>query len=291
MRALPLWLVAGCVPAASPTPTPTVCPQDRVGETTVLADGFESTEGVAFSPDGRLFVSAGDVVAEIQPDGSWQEVAPVPAGIGLAWWHDRLLVASSDAGADAALDAVWSVDVDAGTAEVLTALTGANFITVTPWDTLLVTDPGASGVLEVGDAAVSVWMEALESPNGTAFDADGGVLWSVTTFADPAPVWRIPVQDGAAGTPVQVASFGPGTASDGVAVGAGGDLYIAQNVAGRIDRVAADGQVSELTDEVPWAASAAFGVAPFEPCSMVVTSLFSDEVFLVRTAEPGLPPR
>lgn len=291
MRALPAsafaLLLLGCPaepPSEDPTPAPDPCADADVGATEVLATGFAGTEGLTFSPDGRLFVGDAGVIAEIFPDGTWAQIATVPASIGLTWRGDRLLVASSDDGAGGPLDGVWSVDVDAGTAEVIATPTGANFITVTPWGTLLLTDPNVDAVLELDGATESTWIADHTSPNGAAFTPEGDALWIATTYADVQPVWRVPVVDGAAGTPEEIAAFGAGDVGDGVALGRNESLYVTQNIGGRIDRVDPDGTVELLSDQTPWAASAAFGVGPdWDGCSLYVTSLFSGDVFRVQT--------
>jgi sugar lactone lactonase YvrE len=291
-RVLPLIAVlAACPPAGEvEEPPPDPCADSEVGATTVFATGFQGTEGLTFSNDGRLFVGDGDVIAEVQPDGTWEQVATVPGSIGQAWWGGRLMVASSDDGAGA--DGVYAVDVDSGDVQLFASVEGANFLTVSPWGTLIVTDPGLDRVLEVdGDGAVTPWIAELISPNGTAFTADGGALWIATTYATVQPVWRVPVVDGAAGTPVAVAEFGSGDVGDGVALGASGALYVGQNIGGRIDRVGPDGAVSTISRGTPWAASLAFGEGEgWDVCSVYVTSLFSSDVFRVVVGEVGVSP-
>jgi sugar lactone lactonase YvrE len=286
----PLWACSGEI-----LPTePDECAGSAPGRTHLLTDSFEGTEGLAFSPDGRLFVSEDHrVIAEVFPDGSWAEIAVVPGAIGLAWWGSELLVASSEAGEGSSGDAVFAVDVDSAAVRLIGGgLVGANFVTVTPWGTLLISDPSESGLLEMtADGEVSTWLADLPSPNGTALSPAGDMLWAVATYTDPAPVWQIPIGgDGAAGPSSEVAAFTSGTAPDGVAVGRSGDLYIAQNIAGSVDRVAEDGRVTELSPQTPWAASLAFGEGPdWDRCSLYVTSLFSGELYRVEAGELGLP--
>ncbi len=295
MRSLLLLsaLLVACPPVEPEPPVEDPCADSAPGTVHVLATGFSGTEGIAFSPDGRLFVSDGDDIAEVQPDGSWQVIAQVPDSIGLAWWGERLLVASSDSGLGDGQDGVFRVDVDTGAVALIgQGIPGANFVTVTPWDTLLVTDPGADGILEMtADGDVSPWSDQPISPNGTAFTPDDDILWAVTTFNNPAPAWRIAVEDGSAGAVEQVVDFPTATAPDGVAVGADGSLYIAQNVAGRVDRVLADGTVQEVADEVEWAASIAFGDGEgWDACSVYATSLFGPDLYRVEVGARGLPP-
>ena len=293
MNTRPL-LLALLLPACGPgVDEPLVDPcADAPTGVEVVATGFAGTEGIAFSPDGRMFVGDAGQVAEVQPDGTWSYLAAVPGSIGMAWWWDRLLVAASDSGLGDGLDGVYSVDVDTGEVTLLGAIPGANFVTVTPWDTLLVSDPGTDGLLEqTADGQSTAWEGTVTSPNGIGFTPDDHVLWAVTTFADPAPVWRIPVDGEAAGTPEIVHEYPPGNAPDGIAVGASGDLYIALNIAGQVDRVAADGTVTVVGEGVDWAASLAFGVGDdWDVCSVYATSLFGSDLYRVAVGELGLPP-
>lgn len=294
MRFALLLLLIGC-PAADDDDSalPDACAHSEPGRVQVLTTGFRGSEGLTFSDDGRLFVGDQDLVAEVFPDGTWAEVASVPTVIGLAWWNGSLMAASSDSGVGNGLDGVHRIDADTGDVELVgEGIPGANFLTVTPWDTLLVTDPRVDAIQELtADGEVTTWLPDLLSPNGTAFTADRTAVWSVTTYADPQPVWRTPVTEGSAGVPVEVASFGAGDVSDGVAVGQSGDLYIVQNIGGRIDRVSADGQVELVADGVPWGASIAFGEGPdWDGCALYATSLFGPEIFVIDVGEPGLAP-
>ena len=99
---LALSLLLGC-PSGEPEPDPT--PADpcedsmEQGAVRVFASGLTGgTEGITFSPDGRLFVSRGDAIEEVFPDGSHETLAMIPEQVGLAFWNDELIVASGDAG-------------------------------------------------------------------------------------------------------------------------------------------------------------------------------------------------
>lgn len=288
-------VLVGCVePEPEPEPTPDPCPDSQPGASHLLASGFQGTEGITFSPGGRMFVGDGDVLTEVQVDGSWEVVADVPGIIGLAWWGDRVIAASSDSGDGDGLDGVFSVDPASGDVERIgPALEGANFVTVTPWETLIVSDPQVDALFELtADGEVSTWLAGLESPNGTAFTEDGATLWVAATYANPAPIWRVPVADGVAGTPVSVVEFEAATVPDGVALGASGTLYVAQIIAGRVDLVRSDGSSDVLATDVGSPASLAFGEgAAWDRCSVYSTSLFSEELFRVEVGEVGLAPR
>ena len=290
---LPLVLLLAC-PEPDPGPEPEPCEDSVPGTVHVFADGFEGTEGISFSPDGRLFVTDTGMVHEIFPDGSWEQVADVPAAIGAAWWGDDLLVAAGDSGLGNDLDGVFRVDVDSGDVDLIgEGIEGANFVTVTPWGTLLVSDHEIPYLqqLQGGGGAAEPWVDAV-SPNGMAFTEAGDGLWYVSSFGDPQPAWYVPVDEGVAGEPESVHEFPIGTVPDGVAVGTSGALYIAQNIVGRIDKVTRDGTAEVVAEGVDWAASLAFGEgADWDECSIYATSLFGEVVYRVEVGETGLAPR
>jgi sugar lactone lactonase YvrE len=283
-----VWVLVGCGGSTLPSEdsaSPDVCGGSiSPGTVEILATGFSKTEGLAFSPDGRLFVSAGDLIAEIQPDGSWSEVVALEGGVGLAWWGDRLVAAGYPGG----VGSVVSIDVDQGTMDVLTdQIEAPNFPTVTPWGSLLVSD-ARSAIHELhGDGGVAVWLE-IPGPNGTVFTPAGDTLWAVNTWDDPAPVWQIDVEGNTAGVPREVHAYAGGNFPDGVALGASGDLYVSLNITGRISRVSAEGAETVVAEGVDWTASIAFGVGEgWDRCSVYSTSLFGPDVYRIGVGEPG----
>jgi sugar lactone lactonase YvrE len=287
---LPLVLLAGC-PTGEPDPVIDPCEGGaRFGSVSVLSTGFTSTEGLTFSPDGRLFVSAGDFIAEIETDGTWESTLDLQDSVGLAWRGTDLIVASSHDGDAGDSGGVYALPDGAGPETRLTdTIEGPNFVTVTPWGTLLVSDAGDSRIFEVDGDETTVWLDGITSPNGLAFSPDNDLLWIATTFANPAGIWTVPVTGGAAGPPTQIVEYEPGIVPDGLAIGASGDAYVALNLAGRVDRITAEGETSTIAGGVPAAASLAFGLGPFGACSLYVTSLFRSDVFEVGAEEPGLP--
>lgn len=285
---LGLMVLAGCGPKDIDRDDKTggVCATTPAeGTVMLLAEGFDQTEGIAFSDDGRLFVTAGDLIAEIQPDGTWSETVPWEGGVGLAWWNGRLAAAGRD-GADGV---VGLIDVDTGAVEILTRdIPTSNFLAVTPWDSLLVADADAR-IWEVGPTGMTApWLD-IAGPNGMAFTETGDALWVVNTWDNPAPAWRIELAGTTAGPLEVVHEWEIGNFPDGVALGQSGDLYTALNATGRISRLSPDGTERTVAEGVDWTASIAFGVGDrWDPCSVYSTSLFSDAVYRVAIGEPGL---
>ena len=298
-----MWLLA--CGGADKTPADTApagrCPADTLaaGTVEVFATGFETdgragTEGLTFGPDGRLYVGgssvgAGGFVAEVQPDGTWARLADVDVAVGLAWHRDRLLVATGDVGDGTG--GLVAVDPDAGTtAVVASGIDGANFPVVTPWGSVLVSSPGNWTIHEVTDGGVTLWSDAVPSPNGLAFAPDGATLYAANTYATPSTVAAVPVVDRAAGAPAVLATLPDGSTQDGVAMDADGNLYVVNNLPGTIARISPDGDVHTVAEGVDFGASLAFGEGPFDPCSLYVSSLFGPHVFRVGVGAPGAPP-
>lgn len=285
---------------------PVACAGDEAPRTvSVFATLSASSEGIAFSGDGRLFVASGDEILELSADGTARPFATVPRTVGLAWWGDALYVASGDDGSGApaaafcapgAHGAVWRVERD-GTARVFAApLAQPNFLAVTPWGTLLVSNDcrEESTIRELlADGTIRPWLEGIPSANGMAFDAEGATLFVVSTFVDEPPLWEVPVgRDGTPGAPIARFSLGAGSTPDGLALDGGGAIYVALNVAGEIARTDPAGPPSTFLTELPFVASLAFGEGEgFDPCSMYVTSLLGGELRRVRVGVPGLPLR
>ncbi len=258
-------------------------------------EGTTGTEGLVFSPSGRLFVGGaaylgGGFVAEVELDGSFEVLAPMVGSVGLAWWHDRVVVAVGEGGIDDDEGGIVLVEPDSGESEVLAAgIPGANVPVVTPWDTLLVSAPSGSTIWEVtAEGAGSPWAEGMVSPNGMVFDAAGTSLYVAQTYDDPNLFRRIQVlEDRSAGEVQELALFDTGATQDGVAIDANGDLYVVLNLPGQVVRITPDGETTVVAVGVDFGASMAFGTGEFDPCSLYVTSLFTDALFEVGTGVPG----
>lgn len=300
-KLVPLLMIA-CTGPASPEPLDIPsCDANspQAGTVEFFAHGFErgvvGTEGLSFSPDGRLFVGGAGYtgegfVAEIQPDGDWEILVDVPGSIGLTWWGDRLLVATPDVGDETA--GIIAVDPDARTTEVFArGLPGANFMAVTPWDTLLMSYPSGTELLEIEpDGSWSVWATDVPSPNGITFSLDGATAYVANTYSAPSTVAKIAVEDGEAVSVDVLATLPDGSTQDGVALDIDGSVYVVNNLPGTISRIRWDGEITELAQSVSYGASMAFGEGEFDPCSLYVTSLFSDRVFRVGAGIEGHVP-
>lgn len=267
----------------------------RVLSSALDVDGTAGSEGIVFSPDGRLFIggaaiSGGGFVAELDAAGTLTPIAEVPGSVGLEWWAGEVVVAVGAGGAAGDVGGVVMVDPDTGTTRVLSAeVPGANFPVLTPWGSLLVSSPDAGAVFEVqADGTTSTWVEGLVSPNGLVFSAAGDVLYVAQTYQTPSVFRAVAVDgSGAAGAVTPLATLEDGATQDGVAIDADGDVYVVLNLPGQVVRITPAGEATVVAEGVRFGASMRFGRGGFSPCSLFVSSLFSPDVFEVGVAVPG----
>ena len=250
------------------------------------------TEGITFDALGNLFVSAIDNAADDQllsvtTAGTFEVAAEAASILGLAS-DPRGIVAAGIATGELLL-----IDPETGVVNTIASGLGSpNFVLVTPWDTILVSDdtPGEDTIDEVtwnGD--VSTWVAGVPTPNGMVLSLDQRTLYVATTFEEPG-LWRVPVaQDGQPGTPDKWVSFDVGTTPDGVAIDSEGNVYVALNLAAQIARVDPDGNVTIVAEGVDTVASLAFGQGEFDPCSIYATSLFGTQLWRIGIGGTGSP--
>jgi sugar lactone lactonase YvrE len=302
--ALFLATISACSTPVEEPETPPSCPADSRPEgdvftfATGLEDaGTEGSEGLTFSPEGQLFVggvayTGGGFLAEVSGDGVVAPLVSMTSTVGLAWWQDSLLVAVGGDGPAGELGGVMQVNPATGTSQVLASgIPGANFIVVTPWDTLLVSSPGGTTVWQVtSDGVVSEWLTGIESPNGMVFSADSTTLFVAQTYNAPIALHAVAVSsDGQAGDVRIVAEFDDNATLDGITIDANGDVLVLSNLPGELLRVTPDGEVDVIADNLNSPASLAFGRGDFDPCSVYITSLFSDALYEVGVDTPALP--
>ncbi len=275
------------------------------GTVAVFAAGIGASEGIAFL-GGRLFVSGGPGIREIKKDGTAQSILKLTPTIGMVAWKDALYVASSSDGTSPSTfcDAgnhgvIYKVTPDGQSSIFARGFISPNFLTVTPWGTLLVADDCVANkkIYEVdATGKQTIWLDGVTSANGMVFNAANDALFVATTFSDPdtnpLPLYKIPV--GASGKPgdaTKFYNFPSKSTPDGVAMDSAGNIYAALNVTGKIHKVTPDGTDTVFADDNMLSpASLAFGAGPdFDPCSMYVTSLIGDDLYRVAVGTTGVP--
>jgi len=220
-----------------------------------LVDGLDHPEAVAVAPSGELYAGgeAGQVY-RMDPTGSFEEIARVEgfvAGVTVTADGD-LLVCDTVAGR------VVRVAADG----VVTPFSKGepigfpNFASFDSRGDLYVTDSGdyygSDGRLLVvhpsGEVEVVV-DGGLYYPNGLAVEPSGD--WLYVAQSGVSNILRIPLSDAGVGEPEVYATI-PGTAPDGLALAANGDLYVGCYTPDAIYRVLATGQVQPFMVD-PWA--------------------------------------
>ncbi len=267
----------------------------EVGEKLEFVSDLAESEGIAFDGLGHLYVSETDRVLRIAPDGSYSTFSEIPQAIGMAFDENGdLLVASlgeqfDDETQDGSLylvtpDGSSSLLLEAGT------ILNPNFVTRTPWGTWLIGDDYVPEIWEVTDnGEATLWSDAIESPNGMVFTADGNWLYVASTFEDGSPIYRLPIDNGQAGEKELVVNLTPGSMNDGVAMDSEGYLYVAANVMGEIIRISPTGETQTIASGLLTPASLAFGEGDgFDPCSLYVTELRGNRVWRISLGVSGL---
>jgi DNA-binding beta-propeller fold protein YncE len=254
----------------------------------LVSDKFQTSEGLSFNGEGRLFVTANRALWEVETDGRVRKVVDLYSNLGLAAIGDRdLLVADfgptnafrEDRNTDGI---VWRISPDGNKSQLVTGIGDPNFVLVRANGSILISDDATSDIFVVGDdLKPKLFTTAVNHPNGLALSDDGKTLYVAQIFKSIRPVirddslWAIDLIDGMpAGAARLVMRTGPLAANDGLAMDALGRVYIAANGdAGQVWRYdPADGEIVLIAERVFGAASIAFGAGEFDHQSIYVST-------------------
>jgi len=282
------------------TGDPLECWSDlEIGASAVLYEGFPlGSEGIAFGVDDQLYVTTFGTLWRISGDGVATEFADVPAALGLAPRANGDLVVASFGVFDQPDGAVYTVTPEGTVTHVTSGIDSANFVTIAPDGSALVSDDFDTRIFRVtAQGELSVAIEDVPSPNGMAYSADGKSFYVASTFAEDGQLTRYDVDAG--GMPIEASAreilhLGFGSTPDGIVVDADNRVYVAANILSEIWRV--DGNAEEVvegelvSDAVVYPASLAFGVGPaYDPCSIYATELDDPRVVRVVIGTRGAP--
>jgi sugar lactone lactonase YvrE len=275
-------------------------------EATVLVDGeFERCEGIAFNGEGDLYVAGNQAVWRVSTDGEVTKVTDIYSNLGLAPIGERDLLMADFGPTNRfthgpnADGIVWHITPGGHKTRIVNGGIGdANFVLVTPERSLLVSDDATDEIFAVDrTGAVQLFTDAVGHPNGMVLSLDGSTLYVAQIFVSLRPfvlddrLWAIPLEDGRpAGEPEVIAELGTGAGNDGLAMDELGRIYVAANASGEIWRVDPTTRETVLIAEnVPGAASLAFGQGEFDHHALYVTSTRTGRVWEVKVGVGGAP--
>jgi sugar lactone lactonase YvrE len=272
---------------------------------TVFLDGvFRRCEGIAFNGEGVLFVAGNAALWQVSTDGVPTEVAKLYSNLGLAGIGERDILMADfgpanrfDTGPNAD-GIVWRITPQGEKTRLLDGGIGdPNAVLVREDGSFLVTDDATDEILLVHpDGRSRLFTDAVGHPNGIALSPDGEILYVAQIFESLRPLkfsgklWAVPLEGGeVAGLPELVVDLGDDAGNDGVALDEWGRVYVAANGQGKIWRVdPTTGESTLIAENMPGAASLAFGRGEFDARSLYVTSTRTGKVWRVVTGVRGL---
>jgi sugar lactone lactonase YvrE len=277
---------------------------DFPAEARILVDGaFRRCEGIAFSGEGVLYVAGNAALWRVETTGEVTKIADMYSNLGLAPIGGRDIL-MADFGPTNRFDLgpnsdgiVWRVTPEGDATRAVDGGIGdPNFVMVLADGSFLVTDDATDEILWVGeDGQPRLLTDAVGHPNGLALSSDGRTLYVAQIFESLRPmvtsgkVWKLPFEEGdVAGLPQLLADLGDGAANDGLALDEHGRVYVAANGFGQIWRVdPSSGESVLIAENMPGAASIAFGRGAFDHEAIYVTSTRTGRVWEVGVGSKG----
>ncbi len=272
----------------------------------VLVDGvFERCEGIAFNGEGQLYVAGNGALWRVTTDGEVTRIAELYSNLGLAPIGERDIL-MADFGPTNRFNhgpnvdgIVWRITPEGQKTRIVDGGVGdPNALVVLSDSTFLVSDDATDEIF-IADmkGRTALFTDGIGHPNGLALSADGSTLYVAQIFGSLRPltiddrVWAVSLENGAAvGEPTVIARTGDGAGNDGLATDELGRIYVAANGSGRIFRIDPEsGEVVLVAENMPGAASIAFGQGDFDHHSIFVTSTRTGRVWEVKVGVAGAP--
>lgn len=278
-----LAVTAAVLPATgTATAEPAACPQ---WSARTVASGYGFLENLAFDGRGGVLLSeqsaTGGALQRLGADGARAVAVGEVDGPGAVLVVGDTAYFTTGNSADAAVTgggAIRALDLDTGAVRTIaTGLTLPNGLAQLPdGDFVVSRDIGVGPMTRVSpDGTTAPYAPTLTSTNGLAFDHARDRLVVSTTFDPETVIAAVDHADpDAPPRRTIVPGLGPLNAADDLAVGPDGTVYVALNVAGRVQRVDLDtGQTCAIAENLPLASSVRFGAGPgWNPDALYVTS-------------------
>ncbi len=275
-------------------------------EARVLVDGaFQRCEGIAFNGEGDLYVAGNRALWRVSPEGEVTRIAELYSNLGLAPIGDRDILMADFGPTNrfvhgANIDGiVWRITPEGQKTRVVDGGLGdPNALWVRPDGSFLVSDDATDEIFLADiEGKVSLFTDSVGHPNGIAVSADGSTLYVAQIFKSLRPLlpdgrlWAVPLEEDLPAGPAElIVDLGDSAANDGIALDEHGRLYVAANGAGQIWRVdPATRETVLIAENMPGAASLAFGKGDFDPDAVYVTSTRTGKVWEVRVGAGGVP--
>jgi sugar lactone lactonase YvrE len=278
------------------TPDP-ACRGDAPGTVEIFYTGFARSEGIAFGPDGLLYVTADNALWRFTADGTATRVVELPQALGLAPTPTGVVVARQGESYPPTLvdGGLTLVEGSGQVTELSTTIESGNAVMRLDSGDFIVADNLSAKLQLVTAAGETRLLEAaVPSPNGLGYSPDHRSIYVNSTFTTRGQLTRFDV--GSDGLPVAssatvIAEMGPRSTPDGIVIDAKGRVYVAANLQSKLVRVdPATGEKRDVITGINAPASMAFGAgAGFDPCSLYITALFGPMVYRVVLDGPGLP--
>ncbi|UCD24194.1 MAG: SMP-30/gluconolactonase/LRE family protein [Gemmatimonadota bacterium] len=270
----------------------------------VLVDGvFQRCEGIAFSGEGDLYVAGNGALWRVSTAGEVTQIAELYSNLGLAPIGDRDILMADFGPTNrfnhgANIDGiVWRITPEGEKTRIVDGGVGdPNALLILSDTTFLVSDDATDEIFIADmNGRVGLYTDAIGHPNGLALSADGSTLYVAQIFGSLRPltiddrIWAMSLESGLpVGEPRVVARTGEGAANDGLAMDELGRIYVAANGTGQILRVDPEtGDVVLIAEDMPGAASIAFGQGEFDSEAIYVTSTRTGKVWEVKVGARG----